>query len=128
MSEFRAEKRVVVRPDAQTLARGVAKRFFQRVSARAAEGKTTHILLTGGNAGTAVLHAAGESERRHEVDWSRVHFWWGDERFVPADDPDRNETAARRAFLDHIRPDEELRKAVVTVCSWLYTVDSVPTK
>lgn len=102
MSEFRAEKRVVVRPDAQTLARGVAKRFFQRVSARAAEGKTTHILLTGGTAGTAVLHAAGESDRRREVDWSKVHFWWGDERFVPAGDPERNETAARAAFLDHI--------------------------
>lgn len=102
MSEFRAEKRVVVRPDAQTLAASVAKRFFQRVSSRAAEGKTTHILLSGGTAGTAVLQAAGQSERRHDVDWSRVHFWWGDERFVPADDPERNEAGARAAFLDHI--------------------------
>lgn len=102
MSEFRAEKRVVVSPDARTLAEGVAKRFFQRISSRAAEGKTTHVLLTGGTAGTSVLHAAGESPVRHEVDWSNVHFWWGDERFVPADDPARNENAAREAFLSHI--------------------------
>ncbi|MFJ6679609.1 6-phosphogluconolactonase [Microbacterium sp. NPDC091382] len=102
MSEFRAEKRVVVSPDARTLAEGVARRFFQRIRSRAAAGKTTHILLTGGTAGTSVLHAAGESPSRHDVDWSKVHFWWGDERFVPADDPARNETAARAAFLSHI--------------------------
>lgn len=102
MSEFRAEKRVVVSPDARRLAEGVARRFFQRISSRAAEGKTTHVLLTGGTAGTSVLQAAGESPARHEVDWSNVHFWWGDERFVPSDDPARNETAARDAFLSRI--------------------------
>ncbi|WP_065570767.1 6-phosphogluconolactonase [Microbacterium oleivorans] len=102
MSEFRAEKRVVVSPDARALAEGVARRFFQRISSRAAEGKTTHVLLTGGTAGTSVLQAAGESPARHDVDWSNVHFWWGDERFVPADDPARNENAAREAFLSRI--------------------------
>ncbi|AZS43538.1 6-phosphogluconolactonase [Microbacterium oleivorans] len=102
MSEFRAEKRVVVSSDARALAEGVAKRFFQRISSRATDGKTTHVLLTGGTAGTAVLQAAGESDARHEVDWSRVHFWWGDERFVPSNDPARNETAAREAFLSRI--------------------------
>ncbi|MDT3343656.1 6-phosphogluconolactonase [Microbacterium aquilitoris] len=107
MSEFRAEKRVVVSPDARTLAEGVAKRFFQRISSRANEGKTTHVLLTGGTAGTSVLQAAGESSARHDVDWSKVHFWWGDERFVAADDPARNEVAARHAFLSHINVPEQ---------------------
>ncbi|RDX51852.1 plant basic secretory protein [Lentinus brumalis] len=31
-----------------------------------------------------------------------------------------------KLFLDHIRPDEALRNAVVTVCTWLYTPESVP--
>ncbi|MEV5042868.1 6-phosphogluconolactonase [Microbacterium sp. LMI1x-1-1.1] len=107
MSEFRAEKRVVVSPDARTLAEGVAKRFFQRISSRASEGKTTHVLLTGGTAGTSVLQAAGESSARRDVDWSKVHFWWGDERFVAADDPARNEVAARHAFLSQIDVPEQ---------------------
>ena len=34
------------------------------------------------------------------VDWSRVDIWWGDERFLPAGDPERNETQARAALLD----------------------------
>ena len=33
---------------------------------------------------------------RHRVDWTAVDVWWGDERFVPADDDERNEKAARR--------------------------------
>jgi 6-phosphogluconolactonase len=34
-----------------------------------------------------------------------VDFWWGDERFVAADSPDRNAGQARRAFLDHVGVD-----------------------
>ncbi|HEV2796256.1 MAG TPA: 6-phosphogluconolactonase, partial [Nocardioides sp.] len=40
------------------------------------------------------------------VDWSRVVFWWGDERFVPRDSADRNARGTREAFLDHIGVDE----------------------
>jgi 6-phosphogluconolactonase len=39
------------------------------------------------------------------VDWRQVDFWWGDERFAPAGDPDRNETGARAALLDLIDAD-----------------------
>jgi 6-phosphogluconolactonase len=37
-------------------------------------------------------------------DWSGVDVFFGDERFVPASDPDSNEGMARRALLDHVRP------------------------
>jgi 6-phosphogluconolactonase len=38
-----------------------------------------------------------------------VDFWWGDDRFVPADDDERNEKAARRALLDAVGvPDERV--------------------
>ena len=36
------------------------------------------------------------------IDFSKVHFWWGDERFIPADDPDRNALQARTAWLDSL--------------------------
>jgi 6-phosphogluconolactonase len=36
------------------------------------------------------------------VDWHALDVWWGDERFLPAGHPDRNETAARAALLDHV--------------------------
>jgi len=37
-----------------------------------------------------------------ELDWSRWHVWWSDERLVPADHPDSNEQMAREALLDRV--------------------------
>lgn len=102
MSEFSNEKRVVVAPDAATLATQVADRFLDRVAKRTADGKVAHVALTGGTIGTAVLAAAGESPRRTGIDWSRVHFWWGDERFVERSSAERNENGARAALLERI--------------------------
>ncbi|MFS0867651.1 6-phosphogluconolactonase [Microbacterium sp. 179-B 1A2 NHS] len=102
MTEFRAEKRVVVFPDADALASGIAEQFVRRARKRAAAGKTSHVLLTGGNACTAVLRAIGEHPSRGDVDWSSVHFWWGDERFLPRDAADRNERTATDALLSRI--------------------------
>ena len=100
MVEAWAEKRVVISPDASTLADSVAARFLNRVSKRVDEGKLAHVSLTGGSMGSAVLAAAGRDPRSARIDWSLVHFWWSDERFVPRDDSDRNEKQARTALLD----------------------------
>ena len=42
-----------------------------------------------------VLAHLNSSPARDAIDWSRVDIFWGDERFVPADDPDRNEKQAQ---------------------------------
>ena len=42
-----------------------------------------HISLTGGTMGIATLKAWAENERVKDIDWSRVHFWFSDERYVP---------------------------------------------
>jgi 6-phosphogluconolactonase len=39
------------------------------------------------------------------VDWSRVEIFWGDERFLPPGDPERNDTQAYAALLDHVAVD-----------------------
>jgi 6-phosphogluconolactonase len=65
------------------------------------------VVLTGGRVGGAVLRAVRDTPARDAVDWGRVDFWWGDERFVPVDDEDRNERQARQALLDHVPVDPE---------------------
>ncbi|NKX50106.1 6-phosphogluconolactonase, partial [Arthrobacter deserti] len=55
--------------------------------------------------GIATLAAVGKAGNLADVDWSRVNFWWGDERFVARDSPDRNELQARRALLDNLELD-----------------------
>jgi len=60
------------------------------------------VVLTGGGIGTRVLAELAAAPARDAVDWPRVEVWWGDERFVPYGDPERNETGARSALLDHV--------------------------
>ncbi|GAA1468213.1 6-phosphogluconolactonase [Microbacterium thalassium] len=112
MTEVWAEKRVVIAPDPGTLAESVASRFLTRVRKRVANGRQAHISLTGGSMGGAVLAAAARHPRVHEIDWSLVHFWWSDERFVPRGHADRNDVLARGALLNHIDiPAENIHSA-----------------
>jgi 6-phosphogluconolactonase len=60
------------------------------------------IAITGGTVGIGVLAAVMNDSRVHDIDWSRVHVWWGDERFVPKGDADRNDQQARAALFDHV--------------------------
>jgi 6-phosphogluconolactonase len=94
---------VVIEPDADRLARAVAAALVARLAAAQAVHGTASVVLTGGGIGTAVLERVADLVRepaRERVDWTAVDVWWGDERWVPADDDERNELGARRALLD----------------------------
>ena len=104
-AEGRPVPDIVVEPDADRLARSVAEALVARLAAAQAVHGTASVVLTGGGIGTAVLeHVAALAAEpvREVVDWAAVEVWWGDERFVPADDDERNEKAARRALLDRV--------------------------
>ncbi|MEL0626869.1 6-phosphogluconolactonase [Salinibacterium amurskyense] len=96
------ERRAIVHPNKVDLAQAVAAHFLSKVPQIIAEFDEATVVLTGGSMGQAVLAAINESPQRDAVDWSRVNFWWGDERWLPAGDPERNDAQARAALLDHI--------------------------
>ncbi|MCW2623136.1 MAG: 6-phosphogluconolactonase [Frankiales bacterium] len=92
--------RVLVLPDAEGVAAAVAARLLTRLAdAQLARGGAS-VVLTGGGVGIAALTAVRDSAARDTVDWGRVDVWWGDERWVPPDSPDRNDVQARSALLD----------------------------
>jgi len=93
---------VLVHADGTLLAEAVAARTITRLADALSAAGQAHLVLTGGGIGTKVQAAIAAAPARDAVDWSRVNFWWGDERFVPTGDPERNETGARTALLDHI--------------------------
>ncbi|KJE23620.1 6-phosphogluconolactonase [Frankia torreyi] len=100
-----AEPQLVPHRDAGVLARAAAARLITRlIDGQAARGEAS-VVLTGGGIGIALLRAVRTNPAVDAVDWSRVDVWWGDERFVPADSPDRNDRQAREALLDHIPVD-----------------------
>jgi 6-phosphogluconolactonase len=95
-----SERRVLVHPDAASLAASVAARFLTKVIDLLDERETVQVCLTGGSMGIAVLASIAANAAHDGVDWSRIGFWWGDERYLPRGDADRNETQARAALLD----------------------------
>ncbi len=96
---------VVVEPDPDRLARAAAEALVARLAAAQAVHGSASVVLTGGGMGIAVLErvaALAAEPVRERVDWTTVDVWWGDERFVPASDDERNEKGARRALLDPV--------------------------
>jgi len=93
---------VVVHPDAQILAEAAASRLLTRILDLQSVRSPVHVVLTGGTVGIKTLAAVAKNPVRDAVDWTGVHLWWGDERYLPAGDADRNETQAREALLDHL--------------------------
>ncbi len=85
-------------PDTDALVAAAGDRLAGAISAAIAARGSAWIVLTGGGTGIGLLSRVGS----HPVDWSRVHLFWGDDRFVPRDDDDRNEKQAREALLDRI--------------------------
>lgn len=90
-----------VRSTKAELADAIAARLVDVVTSAVAQRGVCHLVLTGGSMGSATLEALG---RRGVTDlpWNQVHLWWGDERFLPAGDAERNETQARAALLDEL--------------------------
>jgi 6-phosphogluconolactonase len=97
---------IAVHANPDVLAAAVAARLVTKLVDLQAAGTTPKIVLTGGGTGIAVLEQLRASVARDAVDWGRVEFYWGDERFLPPGDPERNETQARAALLDHVPVDQ----------------------
>lgn len=60
--------------------------------------KSFHFFLSGGSTPKVVYANLAQMG----LDWTGVHLWWGDERFVPQDHPDSNYRMVKERLLDHI--------------------------
>ncbi|HEY4616243.1 MAG TPA: 6-phosphogluconolactonase [Citricoccus sp.] len=108
---------VRVYDDRQGLCEAAAHELL-RVLAEAVQGRgRASAVLTGGGTGTGILAALGTllagPTDAPALDWSGVHLWWGDERFLPAGDAERNEVQAAGALLDTLVADHGLPAANV---------------
>ena len=87
-------------PDKTALVTAVGDRLINAITEAVASRGQASVVLTGGGTGIGLLEHVRDNG--DAIDWSKVHLFWGDERYVPEDDDDRNEKQAREALLDHI--------------------------
>jgi 6-phosphogluconolactonase len=84
--------------DGDELSQAATKKFAEAVNQAIHERGRFLVSLSGGST-PMKLYARLASEN---IDWTRVHFFWGDERCVPVDDPGNTYGVMRGIFFDKI--------------------------
>jgi 6-phosphogluconolactonase len=94
-------RRVIAVADPTAMANAAADRIVARI---VANGQRVAICLSGGSSPKQLFELLATDAYRPKIPWDRVHWFIGDERFVPADSPFNNMSMARKAFLDQCAP------------------------
>lgn len=95
------QPKLIVEADAEALARAAAERVMAQIAAN--PGRMA-ICLTGGSSPKRLYQLLGSEAWRGRIPWDRVHWFIGDERFVPENDPLNNMAVARAIVLDRNAP------------------------
>ena len=98
-------------PDAAALAEEAATRLLARL---AEPRERFAVSLTGGSSPEGLYRMLASEPYRGQIPWQRVHWFWGDDRFVPQSDERSNAGAARRLFLDRVAARPETVHAIPT--------------
>jgi 6-phosphogluconolactonase len=95
------QRKIITVADPAALAKAAAARILAKISAN--NGRVA-ICLTGGSSPKQLYRLLATDAYRDKIPWPRVHWFIGDERFVPANDPLHNMGVARQIFLDRFAP------------------------
>ena len=93
-------KHVSVLPDTGSLAAAAADHVIAVLRETLLRHDLAHLALAGGSTPRAINALLVNAPRRERVDWTRVVFWFGDERCVPPTDPESNYGMNRETLLD----------------------------
>lgn len=96
--DSKSPPKVVVVENAQVLAEAAAARLIIRVTQK----DRAAVCLTGGSSPQGLYRLLADEPWRSRVPWDRVHWFMGDDRFVPESDPLSNMGMARKLFLDRV--------------------------
>ena len=101
----RSNRQIIAVADPAALAKAAADRIIAGI---AANPDRVAICLTGGSSPKQLYQLLATEAYRSRIPWDRVHWFIGDERFVPAGDPLNNMRMARHIFLDRFAPTENI--------------------
>jgi 6-phosphogluconolactonase len=87
--------------DVDDLSRRAAEAVVDRINGAVRTRGTCSIVLSGGNT-PRTLYRLLASHPPSPIPWAHVQVFWGDERYVPPDDPRSNFGMAKETLLDHV--------------------------
>ena len=89
---------VEVLTDKPALVERAKEIILERIEQTIAAKDRFTIVLSGGSTPKPLYAALAEES----LPWSKIHVFWGDERYVPATDPNSNQLMARQAWLNKV--------------------------
>jgi 6-phosphogluconolactonase len=92
------DKHVEVLPTFDALIERSLSLTIQQLKDAIAQRNQATIALSGGSTPKPLYEKLAEQD----LPWDKIHVFWGDERYVPADHPDSNYRMARLAWLDQV--------------------------
>ncbi len=97
---MKAEQKIM--PDAPSLIEAAAEQFVASARSAIAKRGVFYVALAGGSTPKGLYQKLATSPYSEQIDWSRVHLFFGDERCVLPTHDDSNFKMAREAMIDHI--------------------------
>lgn len=100
----------IIYPSSDVLAEMTIARLCLALADAGAQRSAVHLAIAGGSVGQVILTGVAASPLAAHVDWSAVHVWWVDERFVPAGDDERNDATLTDVFSALPLPAENIHR------------------
>jgi 6-phosphogluconolactonase len=97
-----SQPEVIILPDAAAIHHAAAGRFVHLAAQRVAEHGSFLLALAGGSTPRGLYQRLAQEPLRSQVPWEHMHVIWGDERYIPHNDPDSNYAMVRAALLDYV--------------------------
>jgi len=91
---------------AEEVITGLADFFIETVNAAIAKNGSCSVVLSGGNSPKKLYELLASSSYNTKTDWSKLYFFFGDERNVPFADKDNNGQMAKKALFDPLKIEE----------------------
>ncbi|MBA2731997.1 MAG: 6-phosphogluconolactonase [Acidobacteria bacterium] len=111
MEALAESPKVKIFDDATKIAQAAAKSFIELGREAIAERGCFTVALAGGSTPKHVYELLASEDYKDQLDWSKAHIFFGDERCVPPDDAESNYRMANEALLSHVGlPDKNIHR------------------
>lgn len=91
-----------IQPDAEAVAQSAAVFIADRIAKVLASQNRFTLALSGGSTPKRLHQILANSPYKERINWSRVHVFWGDERYVPLEDERNNARMAYDTLLNQV--------------------------
>jgi 6-phosphogluconolactonase len=93
---------LIIKKDSDELSRDFAVWITDYIEKKLQQQSRFTIVLAGGSTPKKLYQLLASDKYKKKIDWSKLYFFWGDERYVPFSDEKNNAKMAFDNLLNHV--------------------------